>query len=93
MTRLTALLVVVSLISQSVLALTVKPEGKVVRVRVTGVARYEIPGVITIEANRVSGRPVTRSASMIRFSRTDGEREISVLQPGLRVTGEARAVE
>ena len=90
MIRLSCLLLTV-LIVQTVVAQTASAP---IRVQVTGVARYDIPGVITIEENRISGRrPVTRSPSMIRFSRTDSEPAVSILLPGRRVTGEARRVE
>lgn len=93
MMRLARILLVVLLIVQPVLAQTARPEEKAIRVRVTGVDHYDIPGVITIEANRITGRPVTSSPNIVRFSRTDTGPVISVLKPGRRVTGEARGVE
>jgi hypothetical protein len=88
---LTRILLVASLTVQTAVAQAASPP---IRVRLTGVDRYDIPGVITIEETRISGRrPVTRSPSMIRFSRTDSEPAISVLPPGRRVTGEARQVD
>ena len=88
--RLTRILVVALLAVQTAVA---QAGSYPIRVRVTGVARYEIPDVIAIEENRISGRPVTLTPSMVRFRRTDGDPVISVLRPGYRVTGEARAVE
>ena len=93
MIRVATVLLVALLIVQSVIAQTPGPGRHPIRVRVTGVDRYEIAGVITVETDRISGRAVTLSPNMVRFTRADGERVISVLQPGRRITGEVRAVE
>jgi hypothetical protein len=90
MMKLTGILVAVLVASQTV---SVQVTSQPIRVRLTGVTRYDIPGVITIEKDRASGRPVTFTASMFRFSRADGEPMMSVPRPGQRVTGEARAIE
>ena len=66
--------------------------GEGARARITGVGTYEIPGVIKVEADRVSGTPVRITESFVQFRRPGDGRVVTVLRPGKRLTGHERLI-
>jgi hypothetical protein len=66
--------------------------AKPVRVRITGADTYQVPGVIEIQRDRISGSPVATTDHFIQFIRSADGRLLSVPRPRQRVTGNARAV-
>jgi hypothetical protein len=62
-------------------------------VRITGVKTCEIPGVIKLEGDRISGRSATITDRDVQIRRPGKSRLLTVPRPGKRVTGRVRAIE
>ena len=90
MRRLVALLLI------CLMPLPVQAQGpaapKLVRVRVTGPATYEVPGVWRFEGDHVVGKAVTSDTRFVQFTREDDGRVLTILRPGRRLTGIARGI-
>jgi hypothetical protein len=63
-----------------------------IQIRITGANSYEMPGVIKIERDQITGRPRTTTDRFVRFSASDGGRRLAVPEPGSRSTGLAQAI-
>jgi hypothetical protein len=61
-------------------------------VRIMGVSTYEIPGIIKIEGNRVSGRLVRTTDRFVQCRSEGDGRLLTVLLPGKRLTGVSRTI-
>jgi hypothetical protein len=64
-----------------------------VRVRITGPATYEVPGMWRFEGDRVVGKPVTGDSRFVQFTREDDGRVLTILRPGRRLTSTARGID
>jgi hypothetical protein len=63
------------------------------RVRITGAASYEVPGVIMVERDRVVGNPVRVTAQFVQFRLEEGGRLLTVPRPGRRLEGAGRIID
>jgi hypothetical protein len=63
-----------------------------VRVRITGVNTYEIPGAIKLDRNKVSGLLVRTTDRYVQFRRSEDGQVLTVLKPGQELTGRAKPV-
>jgi hypothetical protein len=88
--RTIAAIVLLSVLSTCALAAQSTAAGQS-RVRVTALRHYQIPGVVTIDGDQVTGRSVTMDKTMIRVPSASGQL-ISILKPGTRVTGSVEGV-
>jgi|WetSurMetagenome_2_1015567.scaffolds.fasta_scaffold195028_2 hypothetical protein len=90
MRRLVALLLI-CLMPLPVLA-QAQPSPKPVRVRITGQETYQVPGVIEIQEDRISGRPAATTDRFVQFNRSADGRLLSVPRPRQGVAGHATAI-
>jgi hypothetical protein len=63
-----------------------------VRVRISGVERYDVPDVVHVERDRVSGHGIRVTGSFVQWQRAGDPQVVSVLLSGSRVTGRAVGV-
>jgi hypothetical protein len=63
-----------------------------VRVRLSGVDAYDIPGVIHVGSDKAEGRPASFDREFVTFLTADGTTPTTILRPGARVVGDVRSV-
>jgi hypothetical protein len=90
-TRLTVFVTTLGLLPGLVLAQTSVLAAQP-RVRITGAEEYEIPGVLKIDAARVSDATITVQETVVRVVSPATGQELIVLRPGRRLVGRATEV-
>jgi hypothetical protein len=65
-----------------------------VRIRITGPATYEVPGVWRFDGDRVIvvGKAITGDSRFVQFTREEDGQVLTILRPGRRLTGTARGM-
>jgi hypothetical protein len=63
------------------------------QLRIAGAATYEVPGIIKVERNRVTGSPVRQTELFVQVRSGDDSRLLTVPLPGKKLCGRARVID
>ena len=65
---------------------------KSVRVRITGPDTYHVPGVVTVERDRIQGQAAKITDRLVQFVRSSDGQLVTIPRPGHRLNGQALAI-
>jgi hypothetical protein len=91
---LRTMVVVIAVVSLPVINVDAQTLAREVgpRVRLTGSRAYDIPGVVTIDGDRISGPSVVIDEATIRVRSADTGEPLVMARPGVRIVGRAIGV-